>query len=62
VDERVLNLLGQYENDLDELLALLESLQAQGELRYFNADNHRTLQGVKVALGAEVWAHRGDNV
>jgi hypothetical protein len=61
VDERVLGLLEQHEDDLDELLALLEQLQDQGELRYFDAGDHRALLSVKEAIGAEIWQHRADN-
>ncbi len=62
MDEGVLIMLEQHEDQLDELLALLESLEAQGELRYFDAGDYRALIGVKESLGAEIWQHRGDNV
>lgn len=62
MDGRVLNLLERYENDLEELLALLESLHVQGELRYFEAGDYLALMSVKKALGTEIYQHRGDNV
>ena len=67
MDGRVLNLLERYEKDLEELLALLESLHAQGELRYFESGDYFalmsvTLMSVKEALGTEIYQHRGDNV
>ena len=62
MDGRVLNLLERYENDLEELLALLESLHAQGELRHFEAGDYLALMSVKEALGTEIYQHRGDNV
>ncbi len=61
MDERVLGLLEQHEDDLDELLALLEQLQAQGELRYFGVGDYAALRAAKDALAAEIWRHRRDN-
>lgn len=62
MDERVLGVLEQHEDQLAEPLALLESLQVQGELRYFGVGDYAALVAVKESLGVEIWRHRGDNV
>lgn len=62
MDERNSNALEHYEDQLDKLLALLELLRAQGELRYFDGGDYAALQAAKEALGAEIFQHRGDNV
>lgn len=59
MDERVLNLLEEHAQHLEELVALVEYLNGQGALRHIDAGDWLALRGALESITLEVGAHAG---